>query len=62
MRPGGWLGLLERVDGLLGHGVLGLLRGLRVMRGENKNSLVDHDIQPLTPLVTQMPITSSETI
>jgi hypothetical protein len=44
MRHGGWLGLGMRgllVRGVLG--LLGLLRGLRVTRGENKNWLVDHD-------------------
>jgi hypothetical protein len=35
-------GLLVR--GMLG--VLVLLRGLRVTRGESKNWLVDHDIKP----------------
>jgi hypothetical protein len=37
MRYGGWLGLSECVDGLLGHSVLGLLvlsRGLHMTEGE----------------------------
>jgi hypothetical protein len=48
MRHGGWLGL--GIRGLLVQGMLGLLvllKGLRVTRGENKNCLVDHDTRDL---------------
>jgi hypothetical protein len=48
MRHGGWLGL--GIRGLLVRDMLGLLvllRGLRVMKGENKNWLVDHDTSPI---------------
>jgi hypothetical protein len=44
MRHDGWLGL--GIRGLLVRDMLGLLvllRGLRMTRGENKNWLVDHD-------------------
>jgi hypothetical protein len=44
MRHGGWLGL--GVRGLLVWGMLGLLvllRGLRMTKGENKNWMVDRD-------------------
>src|SRR5947208_354589 len=54
MRHDGWLGL--GIRGLLVRGVLGLLvllRGLHVTRGENKNWLVDHDIRPLKPSAHQ---------
>jgi hypothetical protein len=48
MRHDGWLGLGMR--GLRVRDVLGLLvllKGLRLTRGENKNWLVDHDMTPL---------------
>jgi hypothetical protein len=48
MRHDGWLGL--GIRGLLVRDMLGLrvlLKGLRVMKGENKNWLVDHDMTPL---------------